>query len=288
MHQTYVLGIAFAVLLFAGSPVSSSAQLLPSAAPLPAAKPVAPVDPLGRQTPRSSVMGFLKFQAIGDYATAARFLQLFRDQNPVELTKELRTLYPNFQSSINLLSDDPNGTVETGLSPGQVSAGVITVDGKTVNFIMVRVDDPAAGKIWLISQDTLAIVPDLYARLEREAPTQASRIRLALLSGPMLLGMSSTQWLCWLFSIPLSWLLVWLSTFLFSAPRRAWCKLRKLPFRTIWDTPLGIPIRCMIAVLLHGFFVYLLQPPLLYRLYYVRVLAAILAACLGWLATTAL
>jgi MscS family membrane protein len=41
----------------------------------------------------------------------------------------------------------------------------------------------------------------------------------------------------------------------------------------------------MIAVLLHGFFVYLLQPPLLYRLYYVRVLAAILAACLGWLAT---
>jgi MscS family membrane protein len=230
-------------------------------------------------------MGFLKYQAIGDYATAARFLQLSWDQNPVELTKELRTLYPNFQSSINLLSDDPNGAVETGLSPGYVSAGVITVDGKTANFIMVRVDDPAAGKIWLISQDTLAIVPDLYARLERQAPTQASRIRLALLSGPILLGMSSTKWLCWLFSIPVSWLLVWLSTFLFSAPRRAWCKLRKLPFRTIWDTPLGLPIRCMIAVLLHGFFVYLLQPPLLYRLYYVRVLAAILAACLGWLAT---
>ena len=283
--QTCVLGIAFAILLFAGSPVSSPAQLLPSGAPPPVAKPAAPVDPLGRQTPRSSLMGFLKYQAIGDYATAARFLQLPPDQNPVELTKELRTLYPDFQSSINLLSDDPNGTVETGLSPGQVSAGVITVDGKTANFIMVRVNDPAAGRIWLISQDTLAVVPDLYERLGREAPTQASRFRLALLGGPVLLGMSSTQWFCWLLSIPVSWLLVWLSTFLFSAPRRAWCKLRKLPFRTIWDTPLGIPIRCMIAVLLHGLFVYLLQPPLLYRLYYFRVLAAVLAGCLGWLAT---
>ena len=100
-----------------------------------------------------------------------------------------------------------------------------------------------------------------------------------------MLGMSSTQWFCWLLSIPLSWLLAWLSTFLFSAPRRVWCKLRKLPFRTVWDTPLGMPLRCMIAILLHGFFVYLLQPPLLYRVYYVRFLAALLAGCFGWLAS---
>ena len=41
----------------------------------------------------------------------------------------------------------------------------------------------------------------------------------------------------------------------------------------------------MIAILLHGLFVYLLQPPLLYRVYYVRFLAALLAACFGWLAS---
>jgi MscS family membrane protein len=41
----------------------------------------------------------------------------------------------------------------------------------------------------------------------------------------------------------------------------------------------------MIAILLHFFFVYLLQPPLLYRIYYVRFLAAILIGCLGWLAS---
>ena len=194
--------------------------------------PSAPVDPLGRQTPRSSLIGFLKYDAIGDYATAARFLQLPPGEHPnlAELAKEMRAIYPDFQGSINLLSDDPGGTVEAGLPPGQVRAGVVTVGGKTADVILVRVDDPAAGKIWLISQATLAAVPALYAELERETQTETSRIRLALLSGPMLLGMSSTQWLFWLLSIPISWLLAWLLTFLLSAPRRAWCKLRKLRF----------------------------------------------------------
>jgi len=41
----------------------------------------------------------------------------------------------------------------------------------------------------------------------------------------------------------------------------------------------------MIAILLHGLFVYLLEPPILYRTYYVRLLAAMLAACFGWLAS---
>ncbi len=282
LSQTFALIVA-AVLLFAGSVVSSPAQLPKVPAPEPKAEPAAPLDPLGRQTPRSSLINFMKYETSGDYATAARFLQLPPDENLVELTREFRVLYPNFQGSINLVSDDPNGSVEAGLSPGQERAGVLTVDGTTADIILVRVDDPAAGKIWLVSRETLASIPKLYALQESEKPTEASRIRLALLSGPVILGMSSTQWLCWLLSIPLAWLLAWLSTFLLSAPRRAWCKLRKVPFGTVWDTPIGMPLRCMIAILLHGLLVYLLQPPLLYRVYYVRLLAALLAACFGWL-----
>jgi hypothetical protein len=38
------------------------------------------------------------------------------------------------------------------------------------------------------------------------------------------LGILLALWLAWLLSIPISWLLVWLSTFLLSAPRRVWCK----------------------------------------------------------------
>ena len=285
LKQTYTLGFAFAVLFFAGSAVHSAAQLPKLPSTEPKAAPTAPLDPLGRQTPRSSLLNFMKYEASGDYATAARFLQLPPGEDLAQLTNEFRMLYPNFQGAINLLSDDPNGSVEVGLPLGQVRAGVITVGSTTADMILVRVDDPVAGKIWLISQETLSSIPKLYALLETEKPTAASRIRRALLSGPLILGMSSTQWLCWLISIPLAWLLAWLSTFLLSAPRRAWCKLRKLPFRTVWDTPLGMPLRCMIAILLHGLFVYLLEPPILYRTYYVRFLAALLAACFGWLAS---
>jgi MscS family membrane protein len=284
LNQTFAV-IVVAVLLFAGSVVSSPAQL-PKVLPTEAkAEPAPPLDPLGRQTPRSSLINFMKYESSGDYETAARFLQLPPDENLAELTKEFRVLYPNFKGSINLISDDPNGSVEAGLPVGQIRAGVITVDGASADVILVQVDDPAVGKVWLISRATLESIPELYARLESEKPTEASRIRLALLSGPGILGMSSTQWLCWLISIPFAWLLAWLSTFLLSAPRRVWYNLRHLPFRTVWDTRLGMPLRCMIAILLHGLLVYLLQPPLLYRVYYVRFLAALLAGCFGWLAS---
>jgi MscS family membrane protein len=286
LKQICTLSFVFIILLFGAWTGSSPAQLPKLALTEPKTEPAAaPLDPLGRQTPRSSMINFLKYQASGDYATAARFLQLPPGESMEQLVKEFRLLYPDFQGGINLLSDDPNGTVEAGLPPGQIRAGVVTVDGASADVILVRVDDPVVGKIWLISRATLESIPRLYARLEGEKPTGASRIRLALLTGPEILGMSSTQWLCWLFSIPIAWLLAWLSTFVISAPRRVWCKLRNVPFITVWDTPLGMPLRCMIAILLHGFFVYLLQPPLLYRIYYVRFLAALLAGCFGWLAS---
>src|ERR1700733_90885 len=282
LNRGRALTLAVGILLLTGSAVSSPAQL-PLVAPPPKAEPAATVDPLGRQTPRSSMINFLKYEASGDYATASRYLQLPPGETLAHLSSEDRLLYPYFQGSINLLSDDPAGTVEPGLPPGQVSAGVLTVDDLTAKVILLRVDDPMAGKIWLISEGSLAAIPALYNRLKGKQPTEGSRFRRALQSGPVLLGMSSTQWVCWLLSIPVSWFLAWLSTFVLSVPRRVWCTLRKLPFHTLWDSPPGMPVRCMIAILLHGLFVYLLQPPLLYRIYYVRFLAALLAGCFGWL-----
>ena len=185
LKQICTLRLVFTILLLAGWAASSSAQLPKLPAPAePKVVPAAPVDPLGRQTPRSSLINLMKYEASGDYATAARFLQLPPGENLEELTKEFRALNPNFQGAINLLSDDPNGSVEAGLLPGQARAGVVTVGGTTADMILVRVDDPVAGKIWLVSRSSLESVPKLYALLEREKPTEASRIRRALLSGP--------------------------------------------------------------------------------------------------------
>jgi MscS family membrane protein len=230
-------------------------------------------------------MGLLKYGERQDFATAARYLQLppGQDTNVSQLAREFQTLRIRFKGDLDLLSDDPNGTVEAGLPPGQVRAGVFVVGGATTDVILVRVEDPEFGKIWLVSQETVARIPELYAQMEREGPTLADRIVPTALSGRHVLGMSLAQWFGWLFSIPVSWLLAWLLAFLLSLPRRIWYNFRNLPFPTVWDTPLGTPLKCIIAILIHGLFVYLLDPPLLYRAYYFRFLAALLAACFAWL-----
>jgi MscS family membrane protein len=200
-----------------------------------------------------------------------------------ELAKEFHALRPRFKGNIALLSDDPKGNVEAGLPPGEVRAGILAVGGKNTDIILVRVDDPESGKIWLVSKETVASIPPLYAQMQSEAPTVMNSIMQAAQARRHVLGLALGQWLGWLLSIPISWLLAWLLTFVLSAPRRIWYKLRKLPLKTIWETPLGPPLRCIIAILIHGFFVYLLEPPLLYRVYYFRFLAALLVGCVAWL-----
>jgi MscS family membrane protein len=287
--KTYAFAVALAIFVCVGSTAKSPGQLPKSAAPPPAkAEPTTPIDPLGRATPRGAVMGLLKCTESEDYETAARYLQPTpgQDTNLVQRARELYALHGRFKGNIGLLSDDPNGSVEPGLPPGEVRAGVLAVGRTTADVILVRVNDPESGNIWLISKETVANIPTLYAQLKTEAPALADRIIPAALTGRRLLLMSPAQWLEWLLSIPISWLLAWLVAFLLSVPERIRHKLQKRPFRPVWETRHSMPLKCILAILLHAVFVYLLGPPLLYRVYYSRFLATLLAACFVWLVST--
>jgi len=286
LHWARTLDIVLVIFLTIALPAYSPAQLpKPAESPPQKAEPTAIIDPLGRETPRGTAMGFLKSIDRQDFATAARYLQQTpgRKTDSAQLARELEALRPRFKINITLLSDDPNGTIEPGLPPGQIRAGVVEVGGTTVDIVLVRVDDPVSGKIWLVSKQTVASLPKLYAQMGSEAPTAADRIATVALRGRRLLGMTPAQWLGWLLSIPLSWLLAWLLGFFLSMPRRVWYQLRKLPCTTIWQSPLGTPLRCIVAILMHSFFVYLLGPPILYRVYYVRFMSALLVGSLAWL-----
>lgn len=285
LNRTCALFLALAVLLFFGTAAHSPAQPTKPTEPPAKAEPAPITDPLGRETPHSAMMGLLKCGERRDYATSARYLQLDPGQrtDPVQLASELQSLRTRFKGNIDLLSNEPSGAVEAGLPPGEVRAGVVEVGTTTVDVILVRIDDPEAGKIWLISKQTVARLPELYAQLKREGPTTEDRIDAFTLGGRQLLGMSVRQWIGWLLSIPVSWLLAWPLGFLLSLPRLVRCKLQKLPFTSVWGTPLGKPLRCIIAILLHTLFVYSLKPPLLYRVYDLRFIAALLVASVAWL-----
>jgi len=287
--KTHALDVALAIFLFVSSVANSPAQLPGSAAHPPAkAEPTAPADLLGRENPRSAMMGLLKTAEREDYETAALYLQPIpgQDTNLADRAKELQALHRKFKGNVGLLSQNPNGTVEPGLPLGEVRAGVFAIGSTTTDVILVQVDDPVSGKIWLVSKETVASIPKLYAQMESEAPTIADRIMPAALTGRRLLGVSLAQWLGWLLSIPISWLLAWLLAFLFTVPARVRCKLRKVPFAPVWETRHGMPIKCILALLMHSIFVYLLEPPLLYRVYYFHFIAALLVGCLVWSVST--
>jgi MscS family membrane protein len=231
------------------------------------------------------VEGLLRCGEREDSACVARYLQPPADQQVdiLETAREFQALHARYKGSIATLSDDPNGRVEEGLPPGQERAGVIKVGGTTAEIILTRVDDPNYGKIWLVSSETVGIIPQLYAEMKGERPALAERVIPGPLNHQHFLGMSLAQWLGWLLSIPISAVLAWMLAFVLSVPRRIWRTLRKAPFRTIWETNLGLPLKCIIAIVIHAILVYVLEPPLLYRTYYYRFLAALLVGCLAWL-----
>src|SRR3974390_2308270 len=184
------LVISLAIFLFAGSSAITSAQL-----PKPAAAPPAKAestDPLHRETPRSALEAFLRHEERQDFATAARFLQAAPGQEATlpEIAREVRALHGRARVDMALVSDDPNGAVEAGLPPGQVRAGVLQVGSTSADVILVRVDDPTYGKIWLVSNDTVAKILQLYAQMQAEGPTMAERIVPAALMRHYLLSMS--------------------------------------------------------------------------------------------------
>src|SRR4051794_32887801 len=126
LKWTHTLGIALAIFLLVGESVQCPAQLSNSASPPPSqAEPPPIVDPLGRETPRGTVMGLLKYGGRQDFATAARYLQPTpgQDTDLVQRAKEFQALHTRLKSNVGLVSDDPNGTVEAGLPPGEVRGG---------------------------------------------------------------------------------------------------------------------------------------------------------------------
>ena len=176
MRGSHSFDLALAVVMLAGA-VSYSAAELPKTTDAPAqTAPNSLVDPLERETPRSAIIGLLKSEEREDYANAARYLQPTPGQNINlgERAKEFRALQPRFKSNPGLLSADPNGTVELGLPLGQVRAGAWAVGETTADVILVRVDDPAYGKIWLISKETVASIPKLYSLMRSETPASTA------------------------------------------------------------------------------------------------------------------
>src|SRR5215470_7248309 len=133
-------------------------------APAPASN-----DPLGRDTPSGTVLGFLQASPAGNYKTAADYIQMSpvrRQAQGADVANKLKVLMDRaFIGSLRRLSTHPEGSPESGDSYTQ-TIGTFSSGDNDVPVTLVRLNDPQVGKIWVFSADVVSRVPELYDNLQ--------------------------------------------------------------------------------------------------------------------------
>src|SRR3979411_1615438 len=126
-------------------------------------------DPLGRGTPAGTVFGFLPAAQSGNYSLAAQYLQLSparRQAEGEQLAAKLKVVMDRaLAGNLKDVSTHAEGPPREGLPPDRQKLGIMSSGDIEADLELVRVSDPKAGKIWLISFDTLTKIPELYDRV---------------------------------------------------------------------------------------------------------------------------
>ena len=151
-------------LLFCPTVWPQTAVLKPAT---PEAQPEAPKDTLGRTTPKSAVLGFLNAAHKGNAQIAALYLHTpLRGEAAEDLARQLVTvLDQRLPARLNLLSDQPEGSIPDPLRPDEDIVGTITTADGELNILMERVDRGKMGRVWLFSRKTLDSIPEVYQEL---------------------------------------------------------------------------------------------------------------------------
>ena len=154
-----------------------------------------PVDPLERTTPRGTISSFIRAVEREDYVLAARYLQVNEVQrrSTETLARDLKSLMDRyFSEPITSVSDAPEGALDDGLPIDRERVGPLTINDTKTDITLVRVADPQAGQVWLISSETLALVPALNRSVAR---TWVERVMPNALVSREVFGISLAHWI---------------------------------------------------------------------------------------------
>src|SRR5262245_55365598 len=190
----FTLALAWAALLVSLTvpALAQPAKPAPQKPPSPAAEE--PRDPLGRHTPRGTITGFNEAAHRKDFVGAGQYLQATATQrrNAEELVGDLMELLDRYYiESITAISDTPDGTTTDGL-PLDRERIVLRINDQPVDVELVRVKDPQAGLIWLISSRTLAQVPALFLNADE---TWLERLMPQRLIDRTMFGIPTARWM---------------------------------------------------------------------------------------------
>jgi MscS family membrane protein len=241
-----------------------------------------PTDQLGRDTPYGTVYGFLQAAQSGDYGIASQYLQMSPARRQSEGDAQAMRLYTvmngAFAGSLRP-SREPEGTVQEDVPPGRQRLGTMSSGNVEGELELVRVTDPSAGKIWLISSDTLAKLPELYEQVE--ARRVETRLPLWTVKHQFA-GMPLWQWFALLLLIPVAAGVAWLLLVLLQIPLRWWARRRGQAELAQWRS-VSAPAWLFTAAIIHRIVGSSLGIALLPRHYYNQVVAVVVIVGAFWI-----
>ena len=164
------------------APAAAEAQKVPgTAAATPVestAEPATPKDPLGRDTPRQTVLAFLEAGRQNEDQLAAQFLDTdLTGQAAALLAHQLfSVLDARLPARLTQISDVPEGSRANPLRPDEQIVGTIESAQGAVEIALTRLTAENATPIWLFSRRTLGSIPTLYEEIsQRQSARPLSR-----------------------------------------------------------------------------------------------------------------
>jgi MscS family membrane protein len=147
----------------------AQSPLAPAVAAAAAGAPVAQAaDPLGRDTPAGTVMGFLSAGARGDWTRGARYLDTkIPEARAEELAQQLKVVLDRgLTLDLDRLSRKPEGEQDQRVGKERELLGTIEATSRTLDVTLVRVHYGQQPPVWLFSADTLRGVAALHEEFE--------------------------------------------------------------------------------------------------------------------------
>lgn len=253
----------------------------PSTPPAGAAQVEPPKDPLGRTTPRGTVLGFLSYGRKGEDGLGSQFLDTpLKGAAAGDLAHQLFVvLDARLYARLTQLSDSPEGSRANPLELDRDVVGTVTGATGDVSIVVERVDRGQAGRLWLFSRDTLDAIPALY---EEIVETRQGSLWHRMVTGTRLEGAWLVEWL----SVLLGLVTLYLATVLVNRAlaagiRPVWRRLFKKT-----DPPretLPVPVRLLVVVWLGRKLFALMALPIFVRQIWSNAATVVTAASIVWI-----
>jgi len=236
-------------------------------------------DPLGRETPRGTVLGFMNAGRARDARAPLYLNTTLRDQAADELAHKLFVVLDRrLPARLNEVSDEPAGALTNPLEPNTDIIGSITTDSGSLDIVVERVNRGALGPVWLFSRTTLTAVPGVYDEVDL---TSIDRFIPEFLTKPRILGVRLAAWLALGLFFPVSYRLAGLLGRLI-LPLALVVWRRRHPASEARALP-G-PVRLLLLALLTQWVLGVIAIPLLERQFWSGIVWMLVIVAVGWAA----